>query len=34
LLLLFARRHKSIATLQRYMQSTDLFALDPLAGAV
>ncbi len=26
--------HKSIATLQRYMRSTDLFALDPLAGAV
>ncbi len=26
--------HKSIATLQRYMRGTNLFAFDPLAGAV
>ena len=26
--------HKSIATLQRYMRETNLFAFDPLAGAM
>jgi hypothetical protein len=26
--------HKSIATVKRYLKSTNLFALDPLAGVV